>query len=197
MFTDIRGFSTMAEAMAASEIAALLNAHFEMVSGCIEAEGGTVDKFIGDSVMAFWGAPEHVEDHAARALRAARAIQNAIIADNQRRRETGEPVVAIRVGVHTGPVVVGNIGSSSRVNYTVVGDTVNAASRLESLSKEFPDQTGDCVVIFSDATGQGIAGQFETISLGPHRLRGRTGTVEVFRLVPDGTGAGKNEGTIP
>ena len=96
MFTDIREFSTLAEHMDAKDIADLLNRHFQLLSSCIEAEGGTIDKFIGDSVMAFWGAPEQIPDHAERALRAARAIQRAVIADNRRRREAGEPILAAR-----------------------------------------------------------------------------------------------------
>ena len=193
MFTDIRGFSTLAEHMGAKEIADLLNRHFELLSSCIEAEGGTVDKFIGDSVMAFWGAPEQIADHAERALRAARAIQHAVIADNRRRRESGEPVVAVRVGLHTGPVVVGNIGSSSRVNYTVVGDTVNAASRIEALSKTMsPGEAAaddDCTVFFSAATGASLGEASKARSLGHHQLRGRAQEVEVFRLLVDETGS--------
>lgn len=193
MFTDIRGFSTLAEHMGAKEIADLLNRHFELLSSCIEAEGGTVDKFIGDSVMAFWGAPEQIADHAERALRAARAIQHAVIADNRRRRESGEPVVAVRVGLHTGPVVVGNIGSSSRVNYTVVGDTVNAASCIEALSKTMsPGEAAaddDCTVFFSAATGASLGEASKARSLGHHQLRGRAQEVEVFRLLVDETGS--------
>ncbi len=186
MFTDIRGFSTLSQRLSAPDIATMLNRHFEVVSACIEAEGGTVDKFIGDSVMAFWGAPEAVPDHAARALRAGRAIAAAVKADNQRRRDAGEEPLFVRVGLHTGPVVVGNIGSKSRVNYTVVGDTVNAASRLESLAKdirELKDSDADeCTVLFSDATAEGLGAAFAMRSLGPHVLRGRAGTTEVFQL---------------
>ncbi|MFQ5971500.1 MAG: adenylate/guanylate cyclase domain-containing protein, partial [Alphaproteobacteria bacterium] len=181
MFTDIRGFSTLAENMPASEIAALLNRHFQMLSACIEAEGGTVDKFIGDSVMAFWGAPEHVEDHAARALRAARAIMAAVAGDNARRRAAGEVEVGVRIGLHTGPVVVGNIGSESRVNYTVVGDTVNAASRLEALAKEIGPED-ECVVLLSDATSRGAGQGFELEPLGARTLKGKAEPVEVYRL---------------
>ena len=193
MFTDIRGFSTLAEHMRAREIATLLNSHFEMLSGCIEAEGGTVDKFIGDAVMAFWGAPEAVSDHAMRALRAAQAIQRAVMDDNRARRAAEEPVVAVRVGLHTGPVVVGNIGSKSRVNYTVVGDTVNTASRLEALVKEIgakimgdttEDPQNDCIVLLSEATAAGAGGAFPLTDLGSHTIRGRRDTVRVYKLAP-------------
>ncbi len=187
MFTDIRGFSTMAEHMDASAIANLLNHHFELLSGCIEAQGGTVDKFIGDSVMAFWGAPEYVSDHAVLGIRAAQAIQRAVTLDNIRRKANGEPPILVRVGLHTGPVVVGNIGSMSRVNYTVVGDTVNAASRLESLGKEIDiyadDRAEDCIVLFSDATLDSQTTDVPMRSLGSHKLRGRSVEVEVYQLI--------------
>ena len=191
MFTDIRGFSTMAEHMDAPAIAALLNHHFELLSGCIEVEDGTVDKFIGDSVMAFWGAPDYVDDHAVRGVRAAQAIQLAVHLDNQNRRAAGKPPIAVRVGLHSGPVVVGNIGSKSRVNYTVVGDTVNAASRLESLAKEIGlagnpgDPDDDCVVLFSEATKAALEIEVPAKSLGNHKLRGRSEEVQVYQLVGD------------
>ncbi len=188
MFTDIRGFSTLAEHMQAGDIAALLNEHFELLSNCIQTEGGTVDKFIGDSVMAFWGAPENMPDHAERTVRAARAIQIAVLADNEKRRLAGDPVVAIRIGIHTGPVVVGNIGSSSGVNYTVVGDTVNATSRIEALSKDLGlenhESASECFVLLSETTIEAIDDQSNIESLGPQVLRGRSGEIEVFRLVP-------------
>ena len=184
LFTDIRGFSTMAETMAAKPLSDLLNHHFDMLTACIERHGGTVDKFIGDSVMAFWGAPDDQPDHAARALAAARDIQAAVTADAAARRTAGETAVGVRVGVHTGPVMVGNIGSQARVNYTVVGDTVNTAARLEAMAKDVaPDD--DCVVLASgetvDAAGNaGVALQ----PLGERGVRGRQQMVAVYRVVP-------------
>ena len=185
MFTDIRGFSTMSERKSAAGIAELLNRHFEIISTCIEAEGGTVDKYIGDSVMAFWGAPERDDDHALRAVRAAAAIRAGIAAENRARRAGGEDAIFVRVGLHTGPVVVGNIGSASRLNYTVVGDTVNAASRLESLAKDLAGIAAaedDCVVLFSDSTEAALGPGIARRSLGSHTLRGREKPVEVFQL---------------
>lgn len=187
LFTDIAGFSTLAEDMTAEQTASLLNSHFELLSNCIEAEGGTVDKFIGDSLMAFWGAPEPVEDHAARALRAGAAIQEAIIAENFQRTSSDRPPISVRVGIHTGPVIVGNIGSKSRVNYTVVGDTVNVASRLESLSKDF-EIRDQCAVLVSKETreiGKAALGEKSGITfseIGDHKVRGRSKAVTVFRL---------------
>ncbi len=181
MFTDIRGFSAMAEHMAAAPLSALLSRHFDMLTACVEKNGGTVDKFIGDSVMAFWGAPEDMADHAARAVAAARDILVAVTADNAARRAAGEAVVGVRVGVHTGPVLVGNIGSAARVNYTVVGDTVNTAARLEAMAKEVaPDD--DCVVLVSATTAAASGDATGLEPLGERAVRGRSQGIGVFRV---------------
>src|SRR3546814_6000796 len=121
----------MSERLTAQETADLLNEHFALVTACIEAEGGIVDKFIGDAVMAMWGAIKRDEDHAVHACAAVRAIGMAMAADNARRLMLGKPILRMRVGIHSGPVVIGNIGAPGRINFTVVGDTVNTAQRLE------------------------------------------------------------------
>ncbi|KAA0580331.1 adenylate/guanylate cyclase domain-containing protein [Azospirillum sp. B21] len=184
MFTDIRGFSRMAEHMAAADTAALLNEHFTLLAACIEAEGGTVDKFIGDSLMAFWGAPEAQEDHAVRALRAALAIHHAIRADNRRRVAAGQAPIHVRVGLHSGPVVVGNIGSDSRINYTIVGDTVNVAARIEELSGGLQGDA-EVIVLTSGVTAAKGKDAVPLVRQGGRSLRGRTGMTELWRLVPE------------
>ncbi|MEO3435140.1 adenylate/guanylate cyclase domain-containing protein [Inquilinus sp. CAU 1745] len=183
MFTDIRGFSRLSETMSAAETARLLNDHFALIAGCIEKEGGTVDKFIGDAVMAFWGAPEAQPDHAARALRAARDIFHATaVCDPE---EEDRPPIRLRVSVHTGPAVVGNIGSPSRINYTIVGDTVNTAARIDSLAAELQRDDEECLILTSAETLKAAGGDIcPARPLGPHALRGRSGTVEIFRLEP-------------
>ena len=185
MFTDIRGFSTISEHMDAAGIAGFLNTHFNMLADPIEAEGGTVDKYIGDAVMAFWGAPEQMEDHAARAIRAACEIQRLVLADNQRRRMAGEALLAVRIGVHTGPVVVGNIGSRNRINYTIVGDAVNIAARIDSIAKAI-GADDDCIVLVSGEARTHAGTLPDTAvtfsSLGQQEIRGREGMVELFRL---------------
>jgi class 3 adenylate cyclase len=184
MFTDIGGFSRLAGHMGPADTAALLNDHFSRLAACIEAEDGTVDKFIGDSLMAFWGAPEEQEDHAARALRAAHAIALAIAADNADREANELPRIRVRVGVHSGPVVVGNIGSASRINYTIIGDTVNVASRLEELGSQL-QRGADTIVLVSGTTAGLAAGAAPLICLGPHPLRGRDEPTEIWRLADD------------
>lgn len=184
MFTDIRGFSRMAEHMGAADTAALLNEHFTQLASCIEAEGGTVDKFIGDAIMAFWGAPEEQPDHAARALRAAHAVAAVVRAGNRRRAAAGLPPIRLRIGLHSGPVVVGNIGSRSRLNYTIVGDTVNVAARIEELASSLQGDA-EVIVLASAATAFQGDGAAPLDCVGGHPLRGRSGTTEVWRVALD------------
>jgi class 3 adenylate cyclase len=183
LFTDIAGFTSLSQTMPAAETADFLNHHFALVTKCVEAEGGTVDKYIGDSVMAFWGAPEIQHNHAERACQAALAVSVALKADNESRKREGKPPVRTRIGVHTGEVVVGNIGAPGRINYTIVGDTVNAASRLEQLCKEVCTDLPEVSILISDATAATLGPEFALACVGEHHLRGRHGTVEVYRLL--------------
>ncbi|MDH3661023.1 MAG: adenylate/guanylate cyclase domain-containing protein, partial [Alphaproteobacteria bacterium] len=177
LMTDIVGFTARAEKMGAQETAAFLNHHLALVTGCIEAEGGVVDKYMGDAVMALWGALEPEPDQALHAVNAAIRIAEAVAADNS---EEEEPV-RVRIGIHRGPVVAGNIGATTRMNYTVVGDTVNLAQRLEALGKTLlPD--ADVAILMSAETRQALDGSIETSSLGLHELRGREAVIEVFRV---------------
>ena len=182
LFTDIVGFTRQSETMDAEETADFLNGHFAMLTDCVEAEDGTVDKFIGDGLMAFWGAPEEMADHAARACRAALAMRAAVAADNRRRRTEGLAPVRMRVGIHTGSVVVGNIGAPGRINYTIVGDTVNTASRVERLAKELAPEEPDVAIIASartiDAAGDGI----DAAPIGTRTIRGRKRRIGLHRL---------------
>ncbi len=183
MFTDIVRFSEISERMGAEETAAFLNRHFGLLTACIETENGTIDKYIGDAVMAFWGAPDRMDDHAARAVRAARRIAETITADNARRAKKGLRPVRVRIGIHSGPAVVGNIGTAERVNYTIVGDTVNDAQRLEALGHKL-DAGADVTVLMSEVTADlaGL-GADEVEDVGAHRLAGGPQEVAVRRLV--------------
>jgi class 3 adenylate cyclase len=183
LFTDIADFTSLAERLTASEAAAFLNEHFGLLADCVEAEGGTIDKFIGDSLMAFWGAPEAQPDHAARACRAARAIAATIVADNRSRREQGLEPVRIRVGLHTGPTIVGNIGAPGRINYTIVGDTVNMAQRIENVAKQSMTEDDEAVVLVSEAVLQSADISLAVRPIGRHTLRGRQEPTEIFRLL--------------
>lgn len=182
IFTDIAGFTSMSENMSATEVAEFINHHLSLVSACVEAEGGTVDKFIGDAVMAFFGAPEPLPDHAARACRAALAIRAAIKADNAECSASGLRTTRVRIGVHTGHVVVGNIGSEDRVNYTIIGDAVNVASRLESSGKELGDPEADVGILASSEVIAAADLGDQAQEVGRYRLRGRSEETKVFRL---------------
>ena len=180
MFTDIRGFGALSQRLSAHEVADLLNDHFDLLSRQIEATGGTVDKFIGDSVMAFWGAPDEQPDHAERALRAAGLIREAMAADNAARKARGEAPIQVRIGINTGPAVVGNIGSSRPGQlhpdrrHGERCRTAGAAGRRAAAGR-----------------GRGGAGQrgvragrapTPLQALGRRELRGMAGSVEVYRL---------------
>lgn len=179
LFTDIAGFTSITEHWPAARTAGFLNRHFNRIAGEIEATGGTIDKFIGDSVMAFWGAPEAQPDHAARAVAAARAIVATLEADAVRRVGEGKNPIRVRIGIHSGTVVVGNIGAKGRMNYTIVGDTVNTANRLEQAGRDHQDSV--VVVLASRATVEG-AGIADARPIGSVTLRGREEPLEVFRI---------------
>ncbi|MBS0221025.1 MAG: adenylate/guanylate cyclase domain-containing protein [Proteobacteria bacterium] len=187
MFTDIVGFTPQAESLPEHETAELLNHHFALVGACIEREHGIIDKYIGDSVMAIWGSVPQSEDHAAAAIRAALAIANVIREDNALRRAAGKAPIRLRIGLHSGPAVVGNIGAPGRVNFTVVGDTVNIAQRFEQLGKEYMTPADEVVVLTSGAT---LGAVQDCAALGievpqPQRriLRGHEQPIDVYRLV--------------
>ncbi len=182
MFTDIAGFTSASEGMTATETAAFVNHHLSLLGAEITKEGGTIDKYIGDSVMAFWGAPERLENPAEPAARAAIGMARAIRADNIARVARGEAPVRIRIGLHMGPLVVGDIGAPERVNYTVIGDTVNAASRLESLGKEI-DGSSDVVILVSSEIAKRLGNTVEYRSIGQHQVKGRVEPLEVVRLI--------------
>ncbi len=184
MFTDIAGFSSLAENLSAPDVAALVNRHFEIVAGCIEAEDGTVDKFIGDSVMAFWGAPETQPDAAERACRAALAVADGIREENIRRQAGDEAPLRIRIGIHTGTATVGNIGSPGRVNYTIIGDAVNVGQRLEQLCRTLFPEGSETAILISGTTAEALGPGFVPTPAGSHAVKGRIGEIDVFKLVP-------------
>ena len=136
LFTDIAGYTSISDGMNPTELAQLLNDYFEAIVIPITRNGGTVDKFIGDAVMAFWNAPDKQENHADLVIKSALEIRESIQVFNRKRKEKGQSPLKTRIGIHTGRVLVGNIGTTERMNYTIVGDAVNIASRLESLGKE-------------------------------------------------------------
>ncbi|MDP2372654.1 adenylate/guanylate cyclase domain-containing protein [Reyranella sp.] len=186
MFTDIVGFTPQAEDLPEQETADMLNHHFALLGACIDQDQGVIDKYIGDCVMAVWGGLSKMEDHADHAVHAALEMARVIREDNLQRAAAGKTPVRLRVGVHSGPVVVGNIGAPGRVNYTVVGDTVNVAQRFEQLGKEFMRDGEDVIVLVS---GDTIAAMKHPEVLGElpkpelRHVKGREEPEQVYRLV--------------
>ena len=188
MFTDIVGFTTASQQLTPHGTADFLNHHFGLLAAEIESSGGTLDKYMGDAVMAFWGAPDDQPDHADRACSAALAIAAALEVDNIARAAKGQSPIRLRIGLHSGPAIVGNIGAPGRVNYTLIGDTVNLANRLEAFGKEVaPDsaggETGAVVILMSAATRAGLRPSWRVEDLGTHQMRGHIGAIGVFRLL--------------
>ncbi|MDP1962048.1 MAG: adenylate/guanylate cyclase domain-containing protein, partial [Reyranella sp.] len=163
----------------------MLNHHFALLGACIDQDQGVIDKYIGDCVMAVWGGLSKMEDHADHAVHAALEMARVIREDNLQRAAAGQAPVRLRVGVHSGPVVVGNIGAPGRVNYTVVGDTVNVAQRFEQLGKEFMREGEEVIVLVS---GDTIAAMKHPEVLGElpkpelRHVKGREEPEQVYRL---------------
>jgi adenylate cyclase len=160
----------------------LLNAYFSRVCEPILEQGGTVDKFIGDAVMAFFGAPAPYDDHAERALRAAVAVADLAREFRPWVKERFDsidlPEFRIGIGLHTGEVVVGSIGSPKRLHFTAIGDTVNAASRLESLTKDLGWTIVASAEVIRAADGVAVTGRRETVT-----VKGRQAAIEVFEVI--------------
>ena len=182
LFSDIIGFSRIAEGRSADRVASMLNRHFALLGICIDEESGTIDKYIGDSVMAFWGAPADQPDRSWRAQRAVVAIWHRLHEHNLRRAARRLPPIRIRIGLHRGPAVVGNIGAPGRINYTLIGDTVNVAQRLEQFGHEIDDGTSDVIVVSSAAALLDSPPDIKWRAIGEHVLPGRSTPTALFRM---------------
>ena len=134
LFADVRGFTTFSERLAPNDLAALMNRYFSVMTDVVRAHRGTLDKYVGDALMAFWGAPVDDPAHALHAVQTALAMQAALPALNEEFAARGWPALSITIGINTGTMVVGDMGSRHRRAYTVLGDAVNVASRLQELS---------------------------------------------------------------
>ncbi len=177
LFADISGFTSVSETKRPEEVAEFLSHFFSCAVESIFAFGGTLDKFIGDAVMAFFGAPVPQDDHADRAVLAGLMMQRLVADWNAEREKVGLPEVKIRVGINSGPAVVGNVGTEKRVDYTVLGSSVNIASRLESGVAK-PGQ-----VVVSQNTLDRVMGSFKTESLGEFALKGLQQKMPVFNVL--------------
>ncbi len=177
LFTDVVGYTSISDGMPPAELAALLNEYFEILVDKVIEHGGTVDKFIGDALMVFWNAPDHQPDHADRAIQAGLAIQEAVRGFNALRSAKGLMPLETRIGMHTGLVLAGEIGSTERMNYTIVGDAVNTAARLESLGKS----VGQMLCI-SSSTKDEAHGIYQWQEVDRIILRGRSDQTLVYTI---------------
>jgi class 3 adenylate cyclase/CHASE2 domain-containing sensor protein len=187
LFSDIRNFTTISEQLNAKEVVEMLNTYFERACAVLLAEGGSIDKFIGDAIMVEFGSPLPLPDHAIRGMQAAVALR-AVAMDfrawmTQRFPDRDLPEFAIGIGLHSGEAVIGNIGSPTRMEFTAIGDTVNLASRLEGITKEF-----GCVILASEAT---VVAAGDAVLCGRNKVvqvKGRAASVRAFEVLDVKTG---------
>lgn len=177
MFCDMRGFTKLAEQMAPEQLQAFLNIFFSRLTRIINAHRGTVDKYMGDCVMAFWGAPVDTPEHARLAVRTAVEMVAAVHELNYSHRRSGYPEVSVGIGINSGVMSVGDMGSAVRRSYTVIGDAVNLASRLEGLSPHY-----GVPIVVSEATQQSTPG-YVWQELDRVRVKGKARTVRIFTPV--------------
>jgi adenylate cyclase len=178
LFADVESFTTIAEQLSSQELSEQTSHYFETVTSAVAEESGTIDKFIGDCVMALWGAPTVMEDHVFRACVAALRASRRMERLNARWAAEGRKEMRVRIGVHCDTVVVGNVGSRARLNYTVMGDGVNVASRIEGLNKQFG--TSICI---SQNVYERVSDRIVARALGRVSVKGRKTEIMVYELL--------------
>jgi adenylate cyclase len=180
-FSDLAGFTTLSEKLPPEEVVSILNTYLERMTDVIMAAGGFVNKFEGDAIMAFWGAPLASERQASQAMNAALSCQEELLALNDEFARKGLPRLGMRVGINSGEVIVGNIGSQQRMEYTVIGDAVNLASRLEGINKQYGTR-----IICGALAGRMAAGEVLLRRLDRVRVKGKQVAEEIFEVVAGG-----------
>jgi adenylate cyclase len=184
LFADLRDFTALAEHLSGEEVVRVLNDFHARMVDRVFADNGTLDKYLGDGLMAYFGAPVPQLDHAARAVHCALEMQAALAAMNRARELRGEPALRMGVGVHTGPVVLGDIGAERRREYTAIGDTVNVAARIEQLTK-----STDAPILVSESTRALVPdGSVRFVPMEPMPVRGKTTPLQLYRV--ESTSAG-------
>ena len=178
MFTDVQGFTTLSESQDPATLMAQTSEYFDAITPCITRNQGSVDKYIGDAVMAFWNAPDPVEGHVACACRAALAAADALDRFNERQKERGQPEYYTRFGIATGDCAIGNVGSVDRLNYTAFGSVVNTASRIEGLNKRYGSR-----ILVTETVFDQVSDQFALRPLGQVTPKGATHRVTVYELM--------------
>lgn len=179
MFCDMRNFTRVSEALPPEELRALINRFFSAMTEEIRAHRGTLDKYIGDAIMAFWGAPVADDDHALHAVQAALAMIGRLDALNRELRARGLPEIGLGIGINTGLVCVGDMGSDIRRSYTVMGDAVNLASRIEALTRHYGVD-----IVIGESTGGAIGQRLPLLEVDRVRVKGKQQAVTLFTPVP-------------
>ncbi|MGH1397319.1 MAG: GAF domain-containing protein [Trichormus sp.] len=178
LFSDIRGYTTLTENLEAEEVVSMLNEYFESMVEAVFKHKGTLDKYIGDAIMAVFGSPLPLEEHAWMAVQTSLEMRHRLHEFNQRRYAANKPKINIGIGINSDTVISGNIGSSKRMEFTAIGDGVNLGSRLESVSKQY-----GCDIILSDNTFKPCQNQIWARELDYIRVKGRTEPVAIYELV--------------
>jgi adenylate cyclase len=176
-FSDIRGFTDFSNNKSPEEVVAMLNSYFEVMVGVIIRHGGVVDKFVGDAIMAIWGAPNGTPDDAKKAVMACLEMRKELERLNNERIANGEQPLMIGMGLHAGPVVAGTVGSNDRLEYTVIGDTVNTASRIESATKSFGTD-----LLVSEAVVKKLDEEFLVELAGHTKVKGKDKTLALAKV---------------
>ncbi|MGF1513817.1 MAG: GAF domain-containing protein [Elainellaceae cyanobacterium] len=178
LFSDIRSFTTIAESMDAEELVIMLNDYFETMVDAVMAYKGTLDKYIGDAIMAVFGSPLALEDHAWRAVQTSIEMRHRLEDFNRVRETKQQPPIKIGIGINSGSVISGNIGSSKRMEFTAIGDGVNLGARLEGATKQY-----GCDIVISENTYRPCADQVWALELDRIRVKGKTEPVAIYHLV--------------
>lgn len=177
-FSDIRSFTEMAETLEPEEVVEFLNQYMTRMVRCITRSKGIVDKYIGDAIMAVWGAPVSTGNDAFYAINAALMMRNELIEFNRERYEKGKDNIHIGCGIHCGPVLSGQIGSEDRMEYTVIGDTVNIASRIEALNKAFATD-----ILITEETAQRVTGIFKLEPMQRIKVKGKSEPMQIYAVL--------------
>lgn len=178
LFCDVKGFVGVSEEMTPQGLVKVMNRYFSTMSAPIHAHGGIIDKYIGDAIMAFWGSPYPQTDHALCACSCALQMSRGLAKLNVKWKQENRPPIAIGIGLNTGPVNVGNMGSEKRLAWTVMGDNVNLASRLEGITKEYQIQ-----IVISESTYLEVAGKFVCRELDKIKVKGKNQPVNIYELL--------------
>jgi adenylate cyclase len=177
-FSDLEAFSSLSEEVPSQELLLRVSAYLAVVTKAVNEEAGTIDKFIGDGVMAFWGAPALLDDHAARACFASLRIRRGMEELNARWQEEGLKPLNVRIGIHSDAVLVGNIGSKERMSYTVMGDGVNVAARLEGINKEYGTRICISHSVFKEAGDRLCVRPIDDVA-----VKGRRATIPIYEVM--------------